>query len=175
MMRVYELAKQLGWTSSQLITVLKERGEYVTSAASRVEAPVVRAMLRNFAAEISTPTEEFTEGILDPRMYGRSAATNDANDAEPSFAAELARIKAQPSPASNPRTSQHSWMAPVLKVSLDEVIVAARPNHLGAPEGAYYAWEVKKAMALHQQWAHERLNGLDGERVFARFRGRFVC
>lgn len=162
-MRVYELAKQLGWTSSQLITVLKERGEYVKSAASRVESPVVRAMLRDFAAEISTSTEEFTEGVFDPIIYGRSAATKDASDAKLSFAADLARIKAQPSPANNRRTPQHSWMTPILKALLDEVIVPARPNHLGAPEGPYYAWEVKKAKALHQQWVREQLNGLDGE------------
>lgn len=163
MMRVYELANQLGWTSSQLITVLKERGEYVKSAGSRVESPVVRAMLRDFAAEISTPTEEFTERIVDPGIYGRSAATNDASDTELSFAADLARIKAQPSPASNRRTPQHSRIAPILKALLDEVIVPARPHHLGAPEGPYYAWEVKKAKALHQQWVREQLNGLDGE------------
>ncbi|MFV8314950.1 translation initiation factor IF-2 N-terminal domain-containing protein [Mycobacterium sp. 23] len=163
MMRVYEFAKQLGWTSSQLITVLKERGEYVKSAGSSIESPVVRAMLRDFAAEISTPTGEYTEGIVDPGMYGRSAATNHASDAELSFAADLARIKAQPSPASNHRTPQLSWMAPILKALLDDVIVPARPNHLGAPEGPYYAWEVKKAKALHQQWVRERLNGLDGE------------
>lgn len=163
MMRVYELAKQLGWTSSQLITVLKERGEYVKSAASRIESPVVRAMLRDFAAEIPTSTEEYGEGIFDPRIYGRSAATNDASDAELSFAADLARVKAQPSPASNRRTPQHSWVAPILKALLDEVIVPARPHHLGAPEGPYYAWEVKQAKALHQQWVREQLNGLDGE------------
>lgn len=163
MKRVYELAKQLGWTSSQLITELRERGEYVKSAASRVEAPVVRAMMRDFASEISTPTAEFTMGILDPGMYGRSAATNDASDANLSFAADLARIKAQPSPANNRRTNQHGWTAPILRTLLDEVIVPARPNHLGAPEGPYYAWEVKSAKALHQQWVCEQLNGLDGE------------
>lgn len=162
-MRVYELARQLGWTSSQLITVLKERGEYVKSAGSRVESPVVRAVLRDFAAEMSTSAEEFTESTFDPGMYGRSAATNDASDAELSFAADLARIKAQPLRASNRRTPQHGWMAPILKALLDEVIVPARPHHLGEPEGPYYAWEVKKAKALHQQWVREQLNGLDGE------------
>lgn len=162
MMRVYELAKQLGWTSSQLIAVLKERGEYVKSAASRVESPVVRVILREFAAEISTPTEESTESMVDFKMYGRSAATKDARAAELSFAADLARIKARPSPVNTRGTPQHSWMAPILKALLDEVIVPARPHQLGAPAGPYYAWEVKKAKALHQQWVREQLNGLDG-------------
>ncbi|QOR48386.1 translation initiation factor IF-2 [Trueperella pecoris] len=40
--RVHELAKEIGVTSKKLLEVLKENGEFVKSASSSVEAPVVR-------------------------------------------------------------------------------------------------------------------------------------
>ncbi|MCF2705732.1 translation initiation factor IF-2 [Arcanobacterium haemolyticum] len=40
--RVHELAKELGMTSKKLLEVLKESGEFVKSASSTIEAPVVR-------------------------------------------------------------------------------------------------------------------------------------
>ncbi|MDY5585293.1 MAG: translation initiation factor IF-2 [Arcanobacterium sp.] len=40
--RVHELAKELGIPSKQLLEVLKENGEFVKSASSSIEAPVVR-------------------------------------------------------------------------------------------------------------------------------------
>jgi hypothetical protein len=163
MMRVHELAKRLGWTSSQLIKVLSERGEYVKSAMNKVEAPVVKSILREFASETSTPGYESIDSVLDPSMYGRSAATDNDSSSQLSFAAELARIKAQPSPAKMDKTKQHSWMAPVLKALLDEAIVPSRPEHLGTPDGPYYAWEIKKGKALQKEWVREQLNGLDGD------------
>ncbi len=41
-LRVHELAKDLGITSKKLLEVLKESGEFVKSASSTIEAPVVR-------------------------------------------------------------------------------------------------------------------------------------
>ncbi|MFP7695941.1 translation initiation factor IF-2 [Trueperella sp. LYQ143] len=40
--RVHELAKEIGVTSKRLLEVLKENGEFVKSASSSIEAPVVR-------------------------------------------------------------------------------------------------------------------------------------
>ena len=40
--RVYELAKELGIESKVLVTKLQDMGEFVRSASSTVEAPVVR-------------------------------------------------------------------------------------------------------------------------------------
>jgi len=40
--RVHELAKELGITSKKLLEVLKASGEFVKSASSTIEAPVVR-------------------------------------------------------------------------------------------------------------------------------------
>ncbi len=46
--RVHELAKQLGMESKVVLAKLQEMGEFVRSASSTVEAPVVRKMLELF-------------------------------------------------------------------------------------------------------------------------------
>ncbi|ACV06188.1 translation initiation factor IF-2 [Kytococcus sedentarius] len=46
-LRVHELAKELGVTSKELLAHLKEQGEFVKSASSTVEAPVVRKVRDN--------------------------------------------------------------------------------------------------------------------------------
>ncbi|WP_040086074.1 translation initiation factor IF-2 [Corynebacterium humireducens] len=43
-LRVHELAKRLGVTSKELLATLKEQGEFVKTASSTVEPPVVRKM-----------------------------------------------------------------------------------------------------------------------------------
>ena len=46
--RVYELAKELGLESKELLAKLQEVGEFVRSASSTVEAPVVRKLMDKF-------------------------------------------------------------------------------------------------------------------------------
>ena len=54
--RVYELAKELGLESKELLAKLQEVGEFVRSASSTVEAPVVRKLMDKFPE--LTPKEE---------------------------------------------------------------------------------------------------------------------
>ena len=49
--RVYELAKELGVESKVLVTKLQEMGEFVRSASSTVEAPVVRKLREAYPAQ----------------------------------------------------------------------------------------------------------------------------
>ena len=44
-LRVHELAKQLGVTSKELLATLKEEGEFVKTASSTIEPPVVKKMI----------------------------------------------------------------------------------------------------------------------------------
>jgi translation initiation factor IF-2 len=53
--RVYELAKELGMESKAVLAKLQELGEFVRSASSTVEPPVVRKMRELYPA--ATPTE----------------------------------------------------------------------------------------------------------------------
>ena len=48
--RVYELAKELGVESKTLLNHLKEQGEFVRSASSTIEPPVVRKIKETFPA-----------------------------------------------------------------------------------------------------------------------------
>ncbi len=50
--RVYELAKELGVESKTLLSYLKEKGEFVRSASSTIEPPVVRTIKETFPAEL---------------------------------------------------------------------------------------------------------------------------
>ena len=52
--RVYELAKELGVESKTLLNHLKEQGEFVRSASSTIEPPVVRKIKETFPDELRT-------------------------------------------------------------------------------------------------------------------------
>jgi len=58
--RVYELAKELGMESKVVLVKLQELGEFVRSASSTVEPPVVRKMRELYpaAAPIETPEKK---------------------------------------------------------------------------------------------------------------------
>ncbi|HQE31280.1 MAG TPA: translation initiation factor IF-2 N-terminal domain-containing protein, partial [Propionibacteriaceae bacterium] len=53
--RVYELAKELGLESKELLSTLNDMGEFVRSASSTVEAPVVRKLRERFPAGGAAP------------------------------------------------------------------------------------------------------------------------
>ena len=53
--RVYELAKELGVESKVIMTKLQEMGEFVRSASSTVEPPVVRKLRSELPADGAAP------------------------------------------------------------------------------------------------------------------------
>jgi translation initiation factor IF-2 len=57
--RVYELAKEFGVESKAVMVKLNEMGEFVRSASSTIEAPVVRRLKEAFA---SKATEQSAQG-----------------------------------------------------------------------------------------------------------------
>lgn len=157
--RVHELAKELGWPSSQLVDELCRRGEYVKSATSTIVAPVVRAIRREFAT--AAPSADPDESLA-PTLYGRSAELTTDDNPHETFAAALARIKAQPPRLATESTKASKWRPAILQALLDEVIAQRQP-HLSEPDGGHFAWELKKATKLHCWWAEARLNGLSGD------------
>ena len=48
--RVYELARELGVESKDVVAKLKDMGEFVRSASSTVEAPVIKKLKEAFPA-----------------------------------------------------------------------------------------------------------------------------
>jgi len=53
--RVHELAKELGVDSKTVLAKLKDLGEFVKSASSTIEPPVVRKLKEAFPAEGGAP------------------------------------------------------------------------------------------------------------------------
>ncbi|WP_396451634.1 translation initiation factor IF-2 N-terminal domain-containing protein, partial [Actinomadura sp.] len=54
--RVYELAKEFGVESKVVMAKLQEMGEFVRSASSTIEAPVVRRLTEAFSNSSSSPS-----------------------------------------------------------------------------------------------------------------------
>ncbi|HEY2316565.1 MAG TPA: translation initiation factor IF-2 [Streptosporangiaceae bacterium] len=100
--RVYELAKEFGVESKAVMAKLQEMGEFVRSASSTIEAPVVRRLKDEFAGQTAKAANG--AGAKAPARHaanGRGAAT--AAPAEPApapaEASTPASIEAVTSPA----------------------------------------------------------------------------
>ncbi len=74
--RVHELAKELGITSKDAVTKLQELGEFVRSASSTIEAPVVRKLRNAFPDAPAAPKAEATAPA--PKAAAAPAATRPA-------------------------------------------------------------------------------------------------
>ena len=83
--RVHELAKQLGMESKEVLAKLQEMGEFVRSASSTVEAPVVRKLIALYPD--AKPVEE--KKPVKKAAAKKSAAKKSA-EVDPALAAELA-------------------------------------------------------------------------------------
>jgi translation initiation factor IF-2 len=83
--RVHELAKQLGMESKEVLAKLQEMGEFVRSASSTVEAPVVRKLVALYPD--AKPVEEKKPV---KKAAAKKAAAKKSVDVDPALAAELA-------------------------------------------------------------------------------------
>ncbi|GAA2756772.1 translation initiation factor IF-2 [Actinopolymorpha rutila] len=92
--RVYELAKEFGIESKAVMARLQELGEFVRSASSTVEAPVVRKLKESFATEAG--------GKAGGRGSARKSASKQAAPASPAQAASGASAPTAPKPTPVP-------------------------------------------------------------------------
>ncbi|PZF80237.1 translation initiation factor IF-2 [Jiangella anatolica] len=83
--RVHELAKELGVTSKDVLGKLGDLGEYVKSASSTVEAPVVRKLRDAFANQSTGKGTKRSPGS--PGPTARPAAPSPSPSGPPSAAA----------------------------------------------------------------------------------------
>lgn len=102
-LRVHELAKQLGVTSKELLATLKEQGEFVKTASSTIEPPVVKKMRAHYEAQSGG---DVTEGKADkaekaakPAKPGQGNAKKPASSApKPGQGAQGGAKSAAPKP-----------------------------------------------------------------------------
>ncbi|HAP88462.1 MAG TPA: translation initiation factor IF-2, partial [Arthrobacter bacterium] len=93
--RVHELAKELGITSKDAVTKLQELGEFVRSASSTIEAPVVRK-LRNAYPDAAAKT---AAPAAAPKAPAPSAETRPAAPAPGPAAPKAPAAPAAAAPA----------------------------------------------------------------------------
>jgi len=91
--RVYELAKELGVESKTLLTYLKDKGEFVRSASSTIEPPVVRTIKESFPAELRGAANGNGNG------NGAHTAVKTAAPSVPSAPAPSTPAPSTPAPA----------------------------------------------------------------------------
>ena len=94
--RVYELAKELGLESKELLAKLQEVGEFVRSASSTVEAPVVRKLMDKFPNLV--PAEAAPKTKKAPAKKAAAQKTVKVEDLPP----ELQQMIEDATPAARP-------------------------------------------------------------------------
>ncbi len=96
--RVYELAKELGLESKELLAKLQEVGEFVRSASSTVEAPVVRKLMDKFPDLV--PAEAAPKAKKAPAKKAAPKQTVKVEDLPP----ELQKMVEDATPVARPAT-----------------------------------------------------------------------
>ena len=110
--RVYELAKEFGVESKAVMAKLQEMGEFVRSASSTIEAPVVRRLKEAFSAQALKQGQAkkapgrppATPAGVDGQNGSRTAPASQATaaDGAPAPAAPVTPAPPVPSPSGPP-------------------------------------------------------------------------
>jgi translation initiation factor IF-2 len=110
--RVYELAKELGLESKELLAKLQEVGEFVRSASSTVEAPVVRKLMDKFPDLL--PAEAAPKAKKAPAKKAAPKQTVKVEDLPPELQkmVEDATPAARPATPATPRSSNNPFSSP---------------------------------------------------------------
>ena len=124
--RVYELAKELGLESKELLQTLNDMGEFVRSASSTIEAPVVRKLREKASAGKSAPAAAESKPAKPAPQ--RPAAPKSAAPAP--AAPKVESASAQPEAA--PATPAAERPAPAAKAAPK----AETPKPAAAPKAA---------------------------------------
>jgi translation initiation factor IF-2 len=138
--RVYELAKEFGVESKAVMARLQEMGEFVRSASSTIEAPVVRRLKEELAAQ--QPKQAPAAKAADQKPAGPPAAADTVvpaggpngrgTIAAAADAAEAA-ARAPAAPAAGPPASAGETRAPVASPAFDSGQRPAAPPAPQAP------------------------------------------
>jgi translation initiation factor IF-2 len=75
--RVYELAKEFGVESKAVMAKLQEMGEFVRSASSTIEAPVVRRLKEAFSTQAPKAPARKPRPAAEPSAGAPGAAVPD--------------------------------------------------------------------------------------------------
>ena len=138
--RVYELAKELGLESKELLAKLQEVGEFVRSASSTVEAPVLRKLMDKFPE--LTPKEDAPKAKKAPAKKAAAKKTAAAKpmsveDLPPDLQEAAKKLVAeQPKPPVAPVTPISPTSAPTAATPSAPTSQSSLPSSLPRPPRA---------------------------------------
>ncbi|MFN2522889.1 MAG: translation initiation factor IF-2 [Mycobacteriales bacterium] len=110
--RVHELAKELGLESKNLLSWLKENGEFVKSASSTIEAPVARKVREAFPAAPAAAAAPAKAPAKKASPAAPSAPAPEAPAAPVAEAPAAAAMPTRPAPAPGPRPGNNPFSSP---------------------------------------------------------------
>src|ERR1700674_4581000 len=124
--RVYELAKEFGVESKAVMAKLQEMGEFVRSASSTIEAPVVRRLKEAFASQAAA-VRAAAAVSAEPAPV---AAVQQANGRVAAAAPEPAGPPADGTAATAPAPAAQAPAGPVTEADgvADQAPADARPS-----------------------------------------------
>ena len=123
--RVYELAKEIGMESKDVLAKLQEMGEFVRSASSTVEPPVVRKFLEKFPP-IAKPATEAKKAPAKKAAAKKAAPAPDVS--ETTIDIPVAPTTPIPNVPQTPAASTPSSAAPQTPTPQAPSPQAARPQ-----------------------------------------------
>jgi len=128
--RVYELAKDLGLESKELLAKLQEVGEFVRSASSTVEAPVVRKLMDKFPdLKPADAAPKPVKKAAAKKVAAKKAAVPTAEEIEAALAALPEATREQLSKAqSEIPVAPEKPVAPVAPVTPTSAVRPAAPS-----------------------------------------------
>ncbi|MDR2987334.1 MAG: translation initiation factor IF-2 N-terminal domain-containing protein, partial [Nocardiopsaceae bacterium] len=113
--RVYELAKEFGVESKAVMAKLQEMGEFVRSASSTIEAPVVRRLKEAFAGQAASAKAAAAQAPADGGIRAANGrADSAAATAEPAAPAQpvAEEPQARPAAAAPPSVDEATGLGP---------------------------------------------------------------
>ena len=110
--RVYELAKELGLESKELLKILKEEGEFVRSASSTIEAPVVRRMQEKLKGAGESTPKKAADKAPTSKTAAKSAAAPSQEKTESSGVQVGPTPTPRPGPAPRPAAPKSNPVVP---------------------------------------------------------------
>ena len=135
--RVYELAKELGVESKVIVAKLQEMGEFVRSASSTIEPPVVRRLREEYPAAPAAAVEEKPKPKPKPKPAPAPAEVVAQVAAAPEAPVEVAvpaAPKPKPAPKPAPEAPAAEPVAPAASApAAPAPAVPARPGATPGP------------------------------------------
>ena len=131
--RVYELAKDLGMESKDVLAKLQEMGEFVRSASSTVEPPVVRRLLEKYPP-VAKPVEEKKPAVK--KAAAKKSAAKKVAEPSDISTEPVAENKPPVTPTQIPTQSQTPTQTPTQSQTPPSPTSTPNPTQLPRPPRA---------------------------------------